>query len=92
MLLPGLSADVEIIVGKAHDTLYVPTSAVMEKGSKRLIFMEKDGKVHEKEVEIGLSNWDFTEIKHGLVEDEMVITTLDDINLKEGSWIRILNE
>lgn len=92
MLLPGLSADVEIIVGKAHNTLYVPTSTVMEKGSKRLIFMEKDGKVHEKEVEIGLSNWDFTEIKHGLVKDEMVITTLDDINLKDGSWIRILNE
>ena len=91
-LMPGLSADVEIIVGKANNVLYLPTSIVMEKGEKRLVFVEEDGIVHKKEIKTGLTNWDYTEIKDGLVEGEQAITTLDNINLKDGSIVKVLDE
>ena len=91
-LVPGLSADVEIIVGNANDVPYVPTPAVMEKGNKRFVFVAENGKARKREIMTGLSNWDLTEIKDGLDDGEMIITTLDDINLKDGSKVRILEK
>ncbi len=86
-LMLGLSADIEIIVGKGQNVLYVPTAAIMERENKKMVFTIEKGKAQRREVKTGLSNWDYTEILDGLKEGEQIITTLDDPALKEGKSV-----
>lgn len=89
--MPGLSADIEVIVGKGENVLYIPTSIIVEKENKKMVFVVQNGKVAQREVKVGLWNWDYTEILEGLKEDEQVVTTLDDPALKDGKSIKIVN-
>jgi len=91
-LMPGLSADIEVIVGRGEKVLYIPTAVIMEREGKRTVFVAKEGKAGRQEVKIGLSNWDYTEILEGLREGDQVVTTLDDPALKDRKPIKIEND
>lgn len=82
---PGTSADIEVILDRHDDVLRVPTFAVIE--GKRALVIEK-GKAESREVTVGLRNWEWTEIKTGLREGEMVITSLDQTGVKAGAAVR----
>jgi len=86
-LLPGTSADVEVILQVRDGVLRIPTSTLLE-GSKVLVV---DGdRLVERPVEIGLRNWDFVEITSGLHEGEAVVTTLDRPEIKAGVRVRVV--
>jgi HlyD family secretion protein len=78
---PGTSADVEIILDARTDVLRVPTNAVIE--GKRVLVAES-GKIVSKDVEVGLKNWDWTEVRGGLKEGELVVTSLEKQGVKAG--------
>jgi HlyD family secretion protein len=80
-LLPGTSADVEIILRERKDVLRVPTAAIME-GNKTLVL--DDGELVGRELNPGLRNWDFTEVVGGLEEGELVVTSLDRAEVEAG--------
>lgn len=83
VLLPGMNVDGVITVGESKDTLMVPSGALM-RGNR--VYIKDDsadasegpqmGNVpagfKEVEVEIGLSNDDFVEIKSGVSEGDTV--------------------
>jgi len=81
-LLPGTSADVEVILEVREGVLRIPTSALMEGG--RVLVVE-DGVLVERPVEVGLSNWDWTEVRSGLEEGEAVVTSLDRAGVEPGA-------
>ena len=81
-LLPGTSADVEIILLARDGVLRVPTSALME-GGKVLILA--GGRLEERQVETGLENWDFTEIVSGLEPGLEVVSSLDRAEIRAGA-------
>ena len=81
-LLPGTSADVEVILDVQDNTVRVPTAALLEGG--RVLVLE-EGLLVERTIEIGLRNWDFTEIVSGLSEGELVVTSLDRAEVKAGA-------
>jgi HlyD family secretion protein len=81
---PGTSADVEIILDERDGVLRVPTNAVIE--NKQVLVIE-DGKAVTKPVTIGLKNWDWSEIKDGLKENDRVITSLDRQGVKAGARV-----
>lgn len=83
---PGTSADVEIILDARDDVLRVPTFAVIE--GKRVL-LAQNGKAVAREVTAGLHNWDWTEIRDGLKEGDVVITNLDKAGVKAGAAVRI---
>lgn len=83
---PGTSADVEIILDARDDVLRVPTFAVIE--GKRVL-LAQNGKAVAREVKTGLHNWDWTEIRDGLKEGDVVITNLDKAGVKAGATVRI---
>ena len=83
---PGTSADVEIILDAHEDVLRVPTFAVIE--GKRVL-LAQNGKAVAREVKTGLHNWDWTEIRDGLKEGDVVITNLDKAGVKAGAAVRI---
>ncbi len=81
-MLPGTSADVEIILTVRADVLRIPTSTLIE-GQKVLVLA--DGVLAERQVEAGLRNWDFTEILSGLDAGDRVVTSLDRTEVIAGA-------
>ncbi|HSG65275.1 MAG TPA: efflux RND transporter periplasmic adaptor subunit [Gammaproteobacteria bacterium] len=83
-LLPGYSADIEVVLDERADVLRVPTRAVME-GSRVYVFDPAADRVELREIETGLGNWDHTEIRSGLTAGELVVTTIDREGLADGA-------
>jgi len=81
-LLPGTSADVEVILAAVTDVLRIPAYAILE-GSKVLVL--DGGVLRSKPVEVGMRNWEFAEIKSGLKDSEPVVVSLDRAEVKEGA-------
>jgi len=71
-LKPGMTAKVEIHVGEAKGVLFVPVDAVQEHGGAKVCLVYTDDNVEPRQVETGVSNESFVEIKGGLAEGEMV--------------------
>lgn len=85
-LLPGTSADVEVVLGARDDTLRIPTRALMEGG--RVLVVGDNGVLVERKVGVGLRNWDFVEITSGLAAGEGVVASLDRPEVKVGALVR----
>jgi HlyD family secretion protein len=85
-LLPGTSADVEVIVETRTDVLRVPTSALLT-GDKVLVVEGRT--LVEHAVTPGLRNWDVTEITAGLAEGDRVVVSLDRADVKAGARVTV---
>ena len=84
-LLPGTSADAEVILSAREGVLRVPTSALLEGG--RVLVLE-GGRLVERTLQLGLRNWDFTEVAGGLAEGARVVVSLDRPEIKAGAKAR----
>lgn len=82
---PGTSADIEVILDSHEGVLRVPTFAVIE--GRRVLVIEK-GKAVSRDVQVGLRNWEWTEVTGGLREGEVVVTSLDQTGVKAGAAVR----
>ena len=80
-LLPGTSADVEVILSVKNDVLRVSPSTLFE-GHK--VFVVEHDTLSTRPVDIGMRNWDFVEILGGLSEGDHVVMSLDQEGLEEG--------
>lgn len=83
-LLPGTSADVEVVIETREGVLRVPTLALID--GKKVLVVEGD-RLAERQVEIGLRNWDFVEIVSGVEAGEQVVTSLDRAAVKAGALV-----
>ncbi len=88
-MLPGTSADVEIILEARVDVLRIPSYALIE-GNR--VFVVGDGTIVAHDVTPGIKNWDFTEITSGLEVDELVVVSVDRVEVAEGARVRITGE
>jgi HlyD family secretion protein len=84
-LLPGTSADAEVILSARDGVLRVPTSCLLE-GGKVLVL--EHGRLIEKALQLGLRNWDFTEVTGGIDEGARVVVSLDRPEIKAGAKAR----
>ena len=81
-VLPGTSADVDVILDQRLEVLRVPSSAVAEDG-KVLVLV--DGILVEGRIEPGLNNWQFTEVVSGLSEGDSIVAARDSTEIKPGA-------
>ena len=93
-LLPGYSADLEIILDTRDNILRIPTEALLvteladaEKQSRVLVLPADDNTLRERDVDTGLSNWKLTEITKGLNEGDKVVITLDRKGVEAGALV-----
>ena len=80
-LLVGYSADAEIILESRDKVLRVPAQALLD-GNKVLVL--KEGALEERRVDLGLANWEFSEVRSGLQVGEKVVTSLELEGVKAG--------
>lgn len=88
-LVPGLSADVEVILDARENVLRVPTYALLE-GDR--VLLVRGRRLVEARVTIGLRNWAFAEVTGGLAEGDRVVVSLDRPEIKPGARVRIAGE
>jgi HlyD family secretion protein len=81
-LLVGYSADVEIVLDSKSGVMRVPTAAIQE--GDRVLLFGADGRLHERRIETGLANWEYTEVRSGLTEGDRVVLSLERPGVKAG--------
>lgn len=72
---PGLSASCEITISEAKDTLFVPTLAVFERDSAKVVYVRKNDSYIPVKVQTGISGNSYTIITGGLIGDEIIAIT-----------------
>jgi HlyD family secretion protein len=88
-LKPGFSADIEIIVEEVPNVLRLPTHVILDRERGKYVHVMRDGRVQERPIHIGASNWDFTQIASGLQEGERVIISVDGAKLEDGHPVHV---
>lgn len=83
-LLPGYSADVEVILDTRDNVLRVPTQAVIE-GKHVLILDEKARVLRQRDITAGVANWEFTEVVKGLSQGDLVVLSVDREGVRDGA-------
>ena len=81
-LLPGTSANIEIVLDRRESVLRVPADAVAE-GGKVLVLT--GGRLEEITVKAGLHNWQFVEVTGGLAAGDLVVTARDSAAIQAGA-------
>jgi HlyD family secretion protein len=82
ILLVGYSADVEVILERRNEVLRIPTQAIRQNNTVWVV--DAHSKLIERQLETGLSNWSFTEIRSGLKEGDQILISFDQNNIKAG--------
>ena len=83
-LLVGYSADVEIILDVRENVLRIPTQALQE-GKRVLVYSANPGILEERRPELGISNWEFTEVRSGLRSGEKVVISAERAGVVPGA-------
>lgn len=80
-LLPGYSADLEVIIDQRADALRIPTRALVQ-GSN--VYVLTDGKAQLRKIKKGLANWEYVEVLEGVKAGEQVVLSIDREGLADG--------
>ncbi len=73
-LLPGMTADAEIVVQTIPNAIYVPVEAVIQNGQQTEVEVLRSGKPDVVPVTVGLVNDQYAQITAGLQPGETVVT------------------
>jgi HlyD family secretion protein len=77
----GSTASVDVVGGEALDTVLVPVSALKEEESGNyIVYIIENGQLVEQEVEIGLQDLLYAEVKSGLEEGDVVLTDASSVS------------
>jgi len=83
-LLAGYSADIEVVLEVRSEAVRVPTEAVMD-AKNVFVFVPAQKRIVQRSFVPGLTNWDFTEVREGLVPGQQVVINVDNPDLKDGA-------
>ena len=87
-LLPGYSADIEVIIDRVENVLSIPTQLIMRDNYVYVIDPETMTLTKEQ-IEIGIGNWQYTEVTNGLSEDDQVVLSVDREGVKAGAKVEV---
>lgn len=87
-MLPGYTADIEVILDAHNDSLRIPTEALLE-GNRVYLYDPDFDTISELEISTGLSNWQFTEVLDGLDQGQQIVISIDREGLADGAVVKI---
>jgi membrane fusion protein, copper/silver efflux system len=74
LLKPGMFANVELAVAPRKEVVTVPTSAVIDSGTRRIVLVQvKEGRFEPREVRLGSRSDDYVEVLEGVADGEEVV-------------------
>ncbi|MGE3389918.1 MAG: efflux RND transporter periplasmic adaptor subunit [Gammaproteobacteria bacterium] len=84
-LLPGYSADIEILVDEHPDVLRIPSEAILN-GTEVLIYHADTQRLEKRAIKSGVSNWEFTEVLEGLEAGQQIVTSIGRKGVTDGAF------
>jgi membrane fusion protein, copper/silver efflux system len=76
LLLPDMYVEAQIETGGTEPVLAVPEDAILDSGDRRIVIIEKgEGRFEPRPVEIGRRGAGYVEIKKGVAEGDVVVTS-----------------
>ncbi len=86
-LLPGYSADIEVLLASKPQALRVPAEAVLE--NNKVLVMRDDGLLEERSFKPGLVNWNTVEVLSGLNVGDKVVLSVGREGVVAGVHARV---
>ncbi len=86
-LLPGYSADVEVLLASQDDVLRIPTSVIVD-DTFVYFFDEASGRLARRSIEVGISNWEYAEVRGGLSAGDRIVSSVDRDGVGDGAIVR----
>jgi len=90
VLKPGMFAQIALVFATHHDALCVPTDAIISRDGQQYIFIVKDNKAQEIEIETGFIQAQLTEITAAIDAGAKVVVS-GQHNLKNDILVNVLN-
>jgi membrane fusion protein, copper/silver efflux system len=91
-LLADMFAEVEIDVGGAAPVVAVPSSSIVDTGSRQIVFLDKgEGRFEARDVKLGARGADLTEIKEGIAPGDTVVSSGNFLLDAESNLTSALN-
>jgi HlyD family secretion protein len=87
-LIPNTTVDVRIQLAERSNVLLIPRAAVQTDGLRRYVFLVEGGRLHRKEIKVGVSNDSEFEVVSGLDESDAVALP-GDAPLKDNALVRV---
>ncbi len=88
---PGMFCRVNVELKNLNNIIVVPNSAIISIDNSSSVYVVNNGRAYKREIKIGVTNGEITEILNGLKNGETIVT-LGMNNLKEGSRVHISNK
>ncbi|MHB8381499.1 MAG: efflux RND transporter periplasmic adaptor subunit [Acidobacteriaceae bacterium] len=85
-LYPRMYAQVKLILVSHPDALRLPTAAVLGEGKSASVFVVQNGQLAKVKVATGLIESDYVEIKSGLTEKDLVVSSVSS-DLQAGEKV-----
>ena len=82
-LLPGFSADVEVLLEVKENVLFLPAQAVSV--NERVLVLNREGIIEERTITTGIKNWQVVEITDGLSESDRVVLSVEREGVVAGA-------
>ena len=86
-LLPGYSADVEVMLANEADAVRIPTSIIVD-DNQVYVYEEASGRIELREIETGISNWEYTAVTAGLRAGDRVVSSIDRDGVADGTLVK----
>ncbi len=83
-LLPGYSADVEVLLAREERVLRIPTAVIIN-DNEIFVFDPDSERIERRSVETGVANWEYTQVLDGLQEGELVVSSVDREGVADGA-------
>ena len=85
-LLAGYSADVEVVLEERADVLRLPTSVILPDDTV-FVYDEASGTIESRALELGVANWEFTEVSSGLSAGDRIVSSIDREGVVDGAAV-----
>jgi len=83
-LMPGMTVNCEIIVGRVHDTLFIPLEALFIKDRENVVYVQNGSDFEERKVETGIESDNYVIIAEGLKEGERIALIDPTLEIEEA--------
>ncbi|MFH1198451.1 MAG: efflux RND transporter periplasmic adaptor subunit [bacterium] len=88
---PGMFCKVNVGLKSNKSSLVIPHTSIVNQGDSKTVFVVVDGQVQARNVEVGITDGNVTEILSGVKDGESVVTVgMND--LKNGSKVYVANK
>lgn len=86
-LLPGYSADIEILLESREARTRIPATALNE-GKYVLVYDEAAGRLVQREIMTGIANWEYVEVLSGLQPGERILAAVGEAEIEADQRVR----